>query len=288
MSTEELIQKITPLYNAYQKGHTAHQPIDLLYLMWDIGEEIEQYIRVHDKLPHTLFRDIYGKSESARNIKQKSYITREFLSRSYRVNKMFLSKSEILRAFPNLTAINHFRESMPFLDNPKYSLAESEKTRLLAAINGPLSNKEKAQYIRNLQKEKIGIRNPRTQQLECLDEDKLNFVKFYNAVYSALQLRDYALARARLELPSSKLIGILSLNCGAVSSDGLLMEKFEIPKRLAPDWRTFAEIIYKLISNDSPIDRRRFRRLISPERMLRLSEMLYALTSPEKYQNFKL
>lgn len=288
MSTESLIQAITPRYNAYQKGQGILSPTELLLLMWDVGATLEKYVELHKIPPHALYRQIYGKSEGPKNIKQRSYIAREFLGRSYRVKRIFATKADIKKQLPKLTAVNHFREAMPFFDNPKYILDAKDKQELLRVINGSLSNKEKEQYIQKLQSKRIGIKNPRTQQLAKLDEDKFVFVKFYNDVFNALKLGSYDKSKKALSIPSQKFVAVLSLNCGAISADGLMMEKFELPKVLKPRWKSFAVVVQKLIASENPKERRRFRRLIPPERMVRLSEMLYALTSAEKYKSFKL
>ncbi len=288
MSIEILIRDITPLYNSYQKGRGILSPTEHLSLMWEIGAALQRYIEFNKVSPHTLFREIYGKSEGTNNVKQRSYIAREFLGRSYRVKRIFATKEEINRQLPGLSASNHFREAMPFFDNPKYVLPENEKQELLQVMNGTLPNKEKERYIQRLQSKRIGIKNPRTQQLDRLDENKLVFVKFYNEIFKGLKRGDFEIAKKELALPAPKFIKILSLNCGAISADGLLMEKFALPKNLDPRWEEFASAISSLIADENPKDRRRFRRLIPAERMVRLSEMLYAFTSAEKYKHFKL
>lgn len=288
MSIEDLIHKITPTYNTYQKGQGTLSPTELVLYMWDIGSDIEKHIKLHKIAPHTLYREIYGKSEGIKNVKQRSYISREFLGRSYRIKQIFSSKEEIKKQIPNLVALSHFREAMPFFDNPKYKLGAKEKDQLLSVINGSLSNKKKEAYIKDLQLKKIGIKNPRTQQLDRLDEDKAIFVKFYNNVFQAFKLSDYDKAKQELEFPSSEFLVILSRNCGAMSADGLMVEKFELPMRLNSQWVDFSTVVQKLIADDNPKERRRFRRLIPPERMIILSEMLYALTSADKYTNFKI
>lgn len=288
MNIASLLQSITPIYNSYQKGQGLLSPTELISLMWDMGEEIEKFVNDQQVAPHSLYREIYGKAEGLKNIKQRSYITREFLGRSYRVKKIFKTRSEIKKLLPRLTATNHFREAMPFFDNPKYILNAKDKQQLLIVINGPIPNNEKERYIKNLQSKKIGIKNPRTQQLGRLEDDKLAFVKFYNDVFNVLKLGSYEKAKKALLLPSAKFVGVLSLNCGAISADGLMLEKFDLPKKLDAKWKAFATVIQKLVADEDPKERRRFRRLIPPERMMRLSEMLYALTSAEKYRNFKL
>jgi hypothetical protein len=172
--------------------------------------------------------------------------------------------------------------------NPKYKLDKDALGELLAIINGDHTNKEKENYIRQLQSKNIGIKNPRTQRLGKLEEDKLIFIRFYNDIVKVLKLRDYPTAVKTLSMPPAAFISLLSLNCGAISADGLLLEKFELPKSLSQQWVPFARVMQKLVADENPKERRRFRRLIPPERMVRLSEMLYALTNPEKYANFKL
>ncbi len=177
---------------------------------------------------------------------------------------------------------------MPFIDNPKYQFTGKEKAELFSLLNSDDSYSAIMKEIEHLQKEKIGTKNPRTQQLGKFDDDKLVFITFYNDVFNAFRLGGYDAAKKRLSLPALKFVAVLSLNCGAISADGLMVEKFELPKKLGAKWKAFALVIQKLISTENPKERRRFRRLIPPERMTRLSEMLYALTSAEKYKHFKL
>ena len=288
MKTNDLIKKITPIYNSYQKEKGVFSPTQLIMIMWDIGDILNNYIKQNNIAPHALYREIYGKSEGSTNIVQKSYIAREFLGRSYRVRKIFKTKEDIKKILPNLVAINHFREAMPFFDNPKYRLDPKSLQEFLNIINGPSTNKQKENYIKNLRSKKIGVKNPRTQQLTKMKEEKSIFINFYNEIYSAIKLNDYQKALENISPPSKSMLEILSVNCGAISTDGLKMKEFKIPKKMDIKWKNFAELILKLISKENPIERRRFRRLIPPEKMLRVSEMIYALTNIERYNNFKL
>lgn len=288
MELKELISEIIPHYNNYRQNRHTLSGTDALLVFWDIGDILKKYIKEKEVAPHTLYRQIYGKSEGGKNVVQKSYITRDLLSRSYRVRNIFLKKDDIKKYFPTLQKYRLFYQAMPFLDNPKYALSGKEKEKLNKLLNSKMSYSAIMKEIHALQNEKIGIKNPRTQQLVRLDDDKLVFAKFYNDVFSAFKIGSYDEARKTLSFPSEKFVKTLSLNCGAVSADGLMMEKFDIPKGLGANWATFATVIQKLIADENPKERRRFRRLIPPERMMRLSEMLYALTSAEKYKNFKL
>lgn len=288
MELKELIKEIIPYYNNYRQNRDTLSGADALQNFWDIGEILKKYIEENNVAPHTLYRQIYGKSESGINVVQKSYITRDLLSRSYRIRNIFPKRDDIKKYFPTLQKYRLFYQAMPFIDNPKYSFSGKEKENLYKLLNSRKSYSVIMKEVRSLQKEKIGIKNPRTQHLNRLDDDKLIFAKFYNDVFSAFKIGSYDEAKKALSIPSEKFVKTLSLNCGAVSADGLMMEKFDIPKGLSANWATFATVIQKLIADENPKERRRFRRLIPPERMMRLSEMLYALTSAEKYKNFKL
>jgi len=83
-------------------------------------------------------------------------------------------------------------------------------------------------------------------------------------------------------------ISILAKNTGAISADGLKMEPYVIQNASPIEWTNYAKLLSRLISKKEATERRRFRRLIPPERLIRLSEMLYALRSEEKYKAIKL
>ena len=87
-----LINSITPLYNIYKENSSILTGTQALEIMWEIGELLNKYIKKNKIKPHALFRDIYGKSENSENIIQKSYITREFQGRCYRIRTIFNSK----------------------------------------------------------------------------------------------------------------------------------------------------------------------------------------------------
>lgn len=122
MNIVEIINKISPLQNSYKEAITRNNPQEALKIMWDIGDILNNYCKKYNIAPHNLYREIYGKSEGKKNIEQKSYIPREFQSRSYRIRNIFGSKREIDLILYNLKSTKAFLEAMPFFDNPKYKL----------------------------------------------------------------------------------------------------------------------------------------------------------------------
>lgn len=288
MNKKILITKITPLYNYYREHANNISGSEALEILWEIGNALRGFITEHDIAPHTLYRDIYGKSENANNVAKKSYLTREVLSRAYRIRGLFNNKKDIQSEFPSLKSFNLFKEAMPFLDNPKFKLCGTERRNLINELNSNKPTKEILIYIQKLQDQKIGIKNPRTQRLNELEEDVKVFVDFYNYIYRLLKLGNYAkVMNEDLSEIDIEYIKVLSKNTSALSQDGLMMFDFELPVDLDTIWSRYAGSVKTLISAKNAILRRRFRRLIPPVRMVRLADMLHALTSEEEYNGFQ-
>jgi len=288
MDINNLITGLTPLYNEYRKNKETNTPVEQIILMWKIGDILKNFIDQNGIAPHALYREIYGKSESSSNVTQRSYMTREFLGRSYRVRNMFKTQTEIKKTFPNLTGFSHFREAMPFFDNPKHKLSDKEHESLMDLLNGPQPDALKTKQVKQLLKKKIGIKNPRTQRLADWQEEKKVFINFYNEILRVIRECDYKESALALSSPQSPFLKLLAHNTGALSADGLKMNTMEIPGTMNPLWRSYVELVALLISKENPIERRRFRRLIPADRFVRLSEMLYALTDEQSFNNLKV
>jgi hypothetical protein len=282
-----LIDKITPLYNLYKRDKNVLSATQALQLMWDIGELLYEYLEKHNIKPHTLYRQIYGKSEGSQNIEQKSYIPREFQGRCYRIRRIFPDKEKILEELPKLKKFSCFREAMPFFDNPKYKLSATERAQLLALLNSSLPAKDILRQIKVLQNKRIGIKNPRTQRLHELESEKESFIEFYNFIYNIIKLGSYDQISNETDNVNRQLLLMLSKNTSALAGDGYKFFDFDIPEDAPSIWRNYANMVKELSKQISPQVRRRFRRLIPPIRLVRLADMLHALTSEESYKSFR-
>ncbi|MEW6738921.1 MAG: hypothetical protein ACOYU2_08100 [Nitrospirota bacterium] len=284
MNISFLVQQITPLYNKYRENKNIISGTEALEIMWDIGDILKQYIEEHNIAPHRLFWSVYGNAEGTQNVAKKSYITREFQNRCHRIRKIFSDKEQIRKELPNLRSFTTFREAMPFLDNEKYKFKGKEKEDLLALLNSDLQPQKILDKIRSLQKEKIGIRNPRTQRLHEVENGKQVFIDFYNFIYKLTRLENYDMCLHELGNVNSDYIKVLSKNVSALSQEGLKFIDFNIPDELTSQWKEFSQIVKHLISQKDAKMRRRFRRLIPVERIVRLADMLYGLVSEENFK----
>ena len=287
MTIKELINKIIPYYNKYRNNKNDISGTEAVEILWSIGDFLKKYIEETKIAPHSLYRQIYGKAEGGQNIVQKSYITRDFLSRSYRVRNIFFKKSDIKKCLPNLKKYGLFRMVMPFIDNQKYRFNEKEKENLYKLLNSDKSYLEILKKINFLQKEKIGIKNPRNQKLKEMIGDKEIFVDFYNYIYELFKNTDYRKVQDEISIMDIKFLKILSKNTSALALDGLLMTDFEIPKKLNEKWVNFVVLVKRLILKKDSLERRRFRRLIPSHRMTQLGEMIYLLTAENLYKTFR-
>jgi len=274
-----LIKVITPLYNKYKQGKVTLTGSEALKIMWEIGDHLKSYIAINDVAPHNLYRQIYGKSEGKTNVEQQSYITREFLGRCFRIRNIFDSKIEIDQKLKGLVDFTSFREAMPFFDNPAYSLDENDYKKLLELLN---SSTKSSMIINKLDKWKKSINNitnTRSQKLGELENEKDIFVAFYNLIYKALILQTHEEALESIGITDLEYLVILSKNISAIAQEGVLkyeMKELPIGVDIA---NSFILILIKLLSKEDEKERRRLRRIIPPERMIRLSEMIYTLTS---------
>lgn len=282
----EIIEKITPLYNYYKREKTSISGTNAIAIMWEIGQILNFYIEKYTLKPHNLYREIYGKSEGKTNISQNSYITREFLGRCYRINNIFPQKSLIEQTFPNLKSFTVFREAMPFFDNQTYKLSKTEKQKLLNLLN---SNKESKLLIKQLdvwKKSINNVQNPRTQKLSNYDKHKTNFIDFYNLIYAAIKLKNYEIVFDYIGIKDFSQCNLIINNLYVLIKDNIRSELIEIKDYSNKITINFVEILNELISGGNAIERRRFRRIIPPEVILKLIDMLLSLKSKNSYDLF--
>lgn len=281
MDIGALVRDITPLYNQYKQGKSSISGSEALEIMWDIGSFLKAFIDHNNIAPHALYREVYGKGEGSTNIARRSWITREFQGRCYRIRKIFATKEKIFEDLPTLKSFTSFREAMPFFDNEKYKLKGEEKKSLLRLLNSSKSKKSILDEIRKLQKKKIGIKNPRNQRLIDLEEEKQIFIDFYNYIYR-LQGEDKSVIINQLDQDGVKddYIVAISRNTNAMSQDGLKFTAFETKKDSHNSlWNSYGKIIKDFSSHTDAKKIRRFRRLIPPQRIVMLADMLYSLLS---------
>lgn len=282
---KELISEVNPLHNHYRENKKTLPAYQSIEIMWDIGKILDKYLKKLNIKPHSLWRKIYGRSEGSFDNLKKSYITREFLGRCYRINRIFSEREMIRLQLGNLKSFTSFRESMPFFDNPKYKFSDSDREKLMLLLNSKMSSSKINSTIKKLQREKIGIKNDRRQRLGDYDSFKKTYVDFYNFIYNKT-LEKTITHPIWVELinneysPSKKddFYLVLSKNLSALCQDGLKYYDFEVPENCDELEKSFSELLKFFITRKTFKEIRRFRKVIPVERFAKLSEMLYEIS----------
>lgn len=286
INLQKLISEISPLYNTYKQSSRSILGTEALQIMWDIGDLLKKEIEISTMAPHNLYRKIYGKAEGQDDIIQKSYITREFLGRAYRIRNIFEKKEDIKKILPNLKNFISFREAMPFFDNEKYLLKGEERERLLFILNSNESPNSILKKVKLLQAEKIGKKNPRNQKLNEIEPKKEIFINFYNYLFNLIKNNSYEHIKKELPDIDNSIINKLSSNTSALAQEGF--KYVDISESLLNgQWNNYIEFLNYFSKQNDAKERRRLRRLISPERIVRLAEMLQALNSEQSFNGLK-
>lgn len=278
-----LIEKITPLNNRYRDlVKEASSGKEVLILMWRVGEILHDFIRINKLKPHNLYWKVYGKSEGTRT----SYITRDFLSYCFRIHKYFKNEQEINTQFPNLKKYSLFREAFPLLENPKFRLDNNERQSIVKLLNSNNPTLSIKHEIIILKKKKIGIKNTRKQRLKEMEPDARVFVAFYNLIYKIIKENDQdEIDNFRKNFKNNDLEN-LSTTVASLIKEGLYVPKINYKKngdsRLDGFIDTLQDLLVKKIE-----DRNRFRRMFPPRKLVKLADMLYALTSDKQIQLYR-
>ncbi len=284
MDFSAIFKDITPLHNQYKKLVAERAILQAIEIMWDIGGVLEYYIDLNEISPHAFFREIYGKGEGTKNVAQRSYITREFQSRCLRIRKIFHDRMDISKSFPHIKSLSAFIESMPFFDNPKYILKGEDRTKLIDLLNSDMTPTELLLEVDKMQKDFIGIKNPRNQHLDELNPEKIIFTNFYNHIYRLIKDHEYENA---LLLINKEYYLALSKNLSALSQDGLKTYDFDIPNDVDEISLEIGLVVRSFLYESTPIRLRRFRKIVPPTRMVNLAEMLYSFNSKSSFEKQK-
>jgi len=272
MKISKLNKQIFPIYINYKKSKGSKDAVYLLKLWSDIGYYIDCFLKDNPEVSKTkLFRLMYGKSESSDNVGSQGYISREFLQKAHRVYLMERNNQiNIENDLKNLKTIAPFREAMPFFDNKKYKFNKEKKENLLIILNSNLHSSKKVNKIRDLQKKYIKISNPRTQRLDEIRDKANNFIKIYKNIYSRIDLND------RLNEDKDNLI-LLNNYLLCLSTDDFMPPKEKISTFNNKDLDELRILVEFFFLTEHSKTRRRFRRLIPSERIIKLQTMIHKL-----------
>ena len=276
-----IISEIAPLYNSYQQ---EINPVKSIILMWEIGKILNGYIVQLNIKPHALYRELYGKSETSHNTEQRSYISREFQGRCFRVYHMFKDTEEIRSKLKKLKNITIFREAMPFFDNDKYKV---DRQQLYSILTADKTATAILQDVKELQNALINKQNPRTQRLAEMRDAVETFKSFYVYVLSFIRMQDFAISSQKFINETGltiEQVRELAKNTEQLALTSVVHKPIDL-QSTAQHVETYIKMIDELLAPGRIKQLRRFKRLVNSRYILLLTDMLYALTDNDSYQN---
>lgn len=278
-----LIEQITPLNNRYRDlVKNIDSGKEILLVMWQAGEVIESFIKIHNIKPHTLYWQMYGKAEGLKT----SYITRDFLSYCLRIKKYFSTSAEITTQYPFLKKYSLFREAFPLLENPKFKLSKIDENKIIRILNSGNSIKKTKKLILEIKAQRIGIKNTRRQKLIEMKPLTDNFIFIYNELYSLIKNNNQAALENFRKSIKDEYIKKLSQIVSALTQENLFIPEIEERSDLPSHWKIFVDNLKYLLTAQVEV-RNRFRRLVVPRKIFNLADMLNAIIIDQGITSYK-
>jgi hypothetical protein len=265
----ETIADLAPLNNEYRRlRRQGGAALEILAVMWRVGEILHKATSSSGVSPHTLFWGIYGKAPGVK----RSFITRDFLSYCYRIRRMYASQEELSSQLRGLQSYSLFREAIPLLENERYRLKGERRDELLRMLNSKLPVSQLKAWIADLKKQVIGRKNSRTQRLAEVEPWAQSFRSIVLALNSGGQSLPAKTASAFRDANKTR---PLAEAVSSLTREGLFVPALQSEP---VDDGQFDKLVHLLIQLTSgPVElRNRFRRLFPPKALMDFAEMLFS------------
>jgi len=263
----DLIDRLTPLNNNWRETIDALTKIEL---MWEIGREISQAVKISSFGLDELLRILYDPHG-----KKISYITRDLGSYSHRIYTYFKSKEDIRVQLKGLTNYTLFREAFPLLTNEKYKLNKDQKAEIISAIINCSDTKATQNKLKKLKQNIRPIKNTRTTKAKQYSDESKWLIDIREDVVSYYrENKDFDQAKFPVSI---KMTDELKTVIMALASD----KKTEVPVDSISD-----DNLRKIstIANSTTEDKSRFKKWgLDTYKLMTFAEMLSATSSQDKY-----
>jgi len=264
-----LIEEIAPLNNLYRQAVKEHQPFFVSFgYLWDIGDIL-------------LGAGVDRITRVASAIHERSYITRELVTYSFRIRRYFPQRGTIKRRFGKVTSYAAFRDAFPLLENERYRLSRAKERELVRLLNSGKESKDIRREIASLKKARVPERKKRNMRLYELD----SFAQMFDERYSELQGEMDKGSRRSITLFGRRLGAEVLLFCNRLCLT-LADESFAPPEEMPSldgidsRWSVFIEGMYEVASGDTA--RNRARRRIKPMRFVTMGNYMDILRDERK------
>lgn len=278
-----LIDEITKANNIYRDANES--PINKILALWDLGNILFKY---NVDKPHT-----YGWKIQDQTV---GVIKRMTIARAYRIRQIWERRSYIENTFKEIKGISIFIESLPILDTNGQmykSLSKKMVDELVKNMNR-LSSSNFKKYIKNFKEiyrqGRIGEKNDRERYLKdyiSIQNCFLNFYKKLQKIILENKLDGINEIKSKIPLEERK---AFSNFCLALTSKKNIIFYKPFPISSKTEIINFQNVFNfskKLLEDSNDTRRARFRRVVPPELLVEMSDMLNSIVSEEKIKSYQ-
>lgn len=278
-----LIDDITKSNNVYRDTNQA--PINKILALWDLGDVLLKH-KV-DK-PHS-----YGWKIQEQTI---GIIKRMTIARAYRIRQIWPERVYIEKTFGGIKGTSIFIESLPVLDSNGQMYKSLSKKAIDEFIKNMniLSSTHFNKYIRNFKAKygqgRIGENNDRERYLKDYVNIQNYFLTFYKQLQKLILENKFDgidELKTKISLEERK---AFSNFCLALTSKKniIFYKPFLISsKTKIINFQNIFNFFKELLEDSNDIRRARLRRVVPPELLVEMSDMLNSIISKEKIKSYQ-
>ena len=278
-----LIDAITKPNNVYRDANQA--PINRIVALWDLGDVLLKY-KV-DK-PHSYGWRIQDQTNGL--------IKRMTIARAYRSRQIWPERNYLKKTFSGIKGLSVFIESLPILD-PNGAMYKSLSKKLIDELikyMNILPVVQFTKYIKNFKAKhkqgRVGENNDRERYLEGYVNIQNCFLNFYKQLQKLIledKLDSIDELKSKIPLEERK---AFSNFCLALTSKKNIIFYKPSPissKTKMLDFQNMFNFFQELLEDSNDIRRARLRRVVPPELLVEISDMLNSIVSKEKIINYQ-
>jgi len=278
-----LIDDITKSNNVYRNTNQA--PINRVLALWDLGDVLLKH-KV-DK-PHS-----YGWKIQDQTI---GVIKRMTIARAYRIRQIWPERDYVKKTFGGIKGTSIFIESLPILDSNGQmykSLSKKAVDELIKNMN-ILSSTHFKKYIKNFKAKygqgRIGEKNDRERYLKDYVNIQNCFLNFYKQLQKLILENKFDdIDELKNQIPLEERKAFSSFCLALTSRKNIIFYKpFPISSKIKMfNFQNMFIFFKELLEDSNDIKRARFRRVIPPELLVEMSDMLNSIVSERKIKSYQ-
>jgi len=278
-----LIDAITKSNNVYRDVNQA--PINRILALWDLGDVLLKY-KV-DK-PHSYGWKIQNQT--------KGLIKRMTIARAYRIRQIWLERNYVKKTFSGIKGLSAFIESLPILD-PNGVMYKSLPKKLIDELikyMNILPAVQFTKYIKNFKAKhkqgRVGENNDRERYLKDYVNIQNCFLTFYKQLQKLiLEDKFDSIDELKSKIPLEERKAFSNFCLALTSKKNIIFYKpFPISSNTKIlDFQNMFNFFKEFLEDSNDIRRARFRRVVAPELLVEMSDMLNSIISREKILNYK-